>query len=182
MAGTVGNIKSSVWSDDLTPEDNQSTHPSILFVCTANRIRSALAEAVMVKFLEEKGIDPSTWLVESAGTWTLDGLPVFPEVLTVAKEKGIDLSSHRSRLITADMLAGHNLVLVMESGQKEALQFEFPRYGNRIFLVSEMVGLNLPVNDPLGGELPAYRDLLEQIEAYIRDGFERISEMASLQH
>ena len=107
--------------------------PNILFICTANRYRSPVAEACFKNEVLKHGQEHE-WTVLSAGTWTTDGLPAAPEAIDRAKQLGIDIQEHRSQVITTSLLQGADLVLVMEQGQKEALYNEFPNY-KRITLV-----------------------------------------------
>jgi protein-tyrosine-phosphatase len=163
----------------LDPDQPAEPKPSILFVCTANRIRSVIAEGLMIGLLAEKGIDPDTWDIASAGTWATDGQPAFPEVISVMDERGLDLRSHRSQVINAKLLERYNLVLVMEPSHQEALNVEFPHCAGRIYLISEMAGLDEPVEDPIGGGLDDYETALEQIYDYLQAGFARIVLLAN---
>ena len=153
--------------------------PSVLFVCTANRIRSVMAEGVLLRYLRDKGIDPVAWQIDLAGTWTVNGLAPFPGAVSVMNKLGVDVQNHQSQVVTNELLANHNLVLVMEPGQKEALQAEFPTYSQRIFLLSEMVGEDLPIDDPIGEDLSAFEKVLSEIEACIQDGFTSIVVLAN---
>ena len=110
--------------------------PSVLFVCTANRFRSPLAAAFFQQMLGDSG-RALPWSVDSAGTWTSSGLQVLPEVLLIARKYGLDLSQHRSKLVSASLLLTQDLVLVMEAGHKEALQHEFPMIDDRVYLFSQ---------------------------------------------
>jgi protein-tyrosine-phosphatase len=47
--------------------------PSVLFVCTANMIRSPIAAALFRSRLANKRPDWQEWRIDSAGTWALDG-------------------------------------------------------------------------------------------------------------
>ena len=89
--------------------------PSILFVCTANQIRSPIAAALFKDILNKSG-QAQAWRVESAGTWTSHGLPANRAAQRVMREMNIDLSQHRTRCITRDLLATFDLILVMEHG------------------------------------------------------------------
>lgn len=60
----------------------------VLFICTGNSCRSQIAEA----FLREKGA--CCFEAYSAGT---DPKPIHPLTIEVMKEKGIDMSGHRSK-------------------------------------------------------------------------------------
>lgn len=110
----------------------------ILFVCTGNLYRSPLAAAFFRRKLQETG-QPGEWVVDSAGTWTAPGQSLPAATIQVAGRFGIDLDNHLTKLITADLLAGADLVLVMEKGHKEALDIEFPLARGKIHLLSAVV-------------------------------------------
>ncbi len=60
-------------------------------VCTANRVRSPMAEALL-KALVAAG-SGRAWRIESAGTWAVEGLPPMPRTEAVMAERGIDISA-----------------------------------------------------------------------------------------
>ena len=90
--------------------------PQILFICQANICRSPLGEGVVIQLLRE-GEFQGDWTTASAGTWAPAGRGAHPHTLTILKERGIDLSGHRSREVDREDLAAADLVLVMEAGQ-----------------------------------------------------------------
>jgi len=111
--------------------------PSLLFVCAANRFRSPIAEAEFRKLLSEQGIEQN-WNVGSAGTWTEDGLLPIPSAEWSQEYLGLDLANHHSRCVNRELIAQYDLILVMEKGQKEALQIEYPELSRRIFMLTEL--------------------------------------------
>lgn len=112
--------------------------PSVLFVCTANRFRSPLAAAILTKVLQELGL-AEDWRIGSAGTWATPGQPVLPHVSRVAHGFGLDLSEHRSVRLNQKLMAGYDLILVMQASQREALWSEFPAQQEHIYLLSDVV-------------------------------------------
>jgi protein-tyrosine-phosphatase len=112
--------------------------PSVLFVCTANRFRSPLAAAILASVLDDKGL-AREWRIGSAGTWAIPGQPVSSRVLPVARRSGIDLSAHSSRRVSKRLLDEYDLILVMQSSQREALLTEFPEVRERLYLLSDIV-------------------------------------------
>jgi len=60
--------------------------PSILFVCTANVIRSPFACAAFKKKLFDEGFDMKNWKVDSAGTWTVPNLAIEQRTVSIASE------------------------------------------------------------------------------------------------
>ena len=158
-------------------EDKQTTMPSILIVCTANQCRSPLGEALLRQLLhgEEKGTE---WQVESAGTWATDGRSAHPDMCIAAEEAGLDLYHHRARNVDNVLLSSYDLILTMEQSHKEALQIEFPSIRNRVFLLSEMLGVTYDIPDPIGGPLEDYRTTVKELTRLLKLSLPRITELA----
>ena len=147
---------------------------SVLFICTANRIRSVAAEALFKALLAEVGELSADWKVGSAGTWTEDGLPPMDDLLLALRSGGLDVSTHRSQEINAHILRQYRLVLTMEAGQKEALQVVFPERQKDICLLSEMIARSYPIADPVGGPPLAFERAVKEIDLILRQGFQMI--------
>jgi protein-tyrosine phosphatase len=82
----------------------------ILVVCTANRCRSPVAEALLWRALVLEGVPA---VVRSAGF--LDpGHPVDETTRKVMAERGIDLSGHRSTKVSEELVKWADLILTME--------------------------------------------------------------------
>jgi arsenate reductase (thioredoxin) len=77
----------------------------ILFVCVENAGRSQMAEAFAKKYSEGK------FEVSSAGNKPAD--KVNSMVVEIMKEKGIDLSANKPKLITAKMAMDADLIVTM---------------------------------------------------------------------
>jgi len=151
--------------------------PSVLFVCTANRFRSPLASAFFQKALDDSAMT-GTWAVDSAGTWTSTGLPILPGVSLIARKYGVDLSRHRSKLVSEALLASHNLVLVMEPGHKDALQHEFPSISSRVYLLSEAAeGIRYSIPD-LTDSFESMMEVGVNLYDLVRSGFNNICDLA----
>lgn len=148
---------------------------SVLLVCTANICRSPMAEALLRALLGEAAVD---WRIESAGTWALDGEQAAPRAIKVLKTRGIDLSQHRSRVVDPNMLNQSRLVLVMEKGHKEALQVEFPRYAHKVFLLSEMVGEDFEIKDPIGRSTADFEKTAVELEGIFERSLGMIAQLS----
>ena len=109
--------------------------PAVLFVCTGNRYRSPIAAATFRSLINSTPM-ATRWEVSSAGTWTTPGLPAVPSAIAAARALGLDITDHISCLINTENLGHYDLVLVMETGHKEAIAYEFPLISDRIFLLS----------------------------------------------
>ena len=152
--------------------------PSILFVCTANRFRSPIAALYFAREVVRRG-DDKYISVSSAGTWSTTGMPAMPKAVKLAKEFDLNLSYHRSRVVSEDILSISDLILVMESGHKEAITHEFPETQGRVFLLTEAVGkIPADIPDPYGEKRVLPEDVLNEIIEMIDEGYEQIVDLA----
>jgi len=141
-----------------------------------------LAAAFFCKFLEQAA-DRCSWSVGSAGTWAQPGLPPDARALQDAYNRGIDIKSHRSRQVNAILLSQSSLVLVMEAGQKEALQVEFPKERGKIYLLSEAAeGIPYDIPDPFGPDSGTHQEISNELYELIRQGFDNICSLALVGH
>jgi protein-tyrosine phosphatase len=147
---------------------------SLLFICTGNLCRSPMAAALFTHRLQKEEPDWTDWRVESAGTWTVNNQPAATEAIKVMSMRGLDISQHRSREVTAELMREYDLILTMEAGQKEALQVEFPFLSKQIYLLSEMSGVKVDVPDPFGKSTTIFEDTADKIDRYIKRGLLQI--------
>ncbi len=149
---------------------------TILFVCTANRYRSPLAAAFFRKELALRH-PAGQWSVLSAGTWADEGMPAASGAMAAAARVGLNLADHRARSIDASLASAADLILVMEQGQKEAIQSEFPGAAAKVRLVSEAAtGIAFDIPDPATAEEGA--NVEAELADMIHTGFDRICALA----
>jgi len=144
---------------------------SVLFVCAANICRSPLA---MGLFSAQLMPQSSEWQIASAGVCAPVGYPAAQNTLALLRQRGIDLSQHRSAQVTLEMVKNYNLVLTMERGQKEAIQIAFPEQAQKVYLLTEMIGEYWEIVDPVGGSLVDFEETAREIEQVLTAGYEKI--------
>jgi protein-tyrosine phosphatase len=126
----------------------------VLVLCTANRCRSVMVQGLLSARLADRG-QPVP--VTSAGLLA-GGHPAPAEVVTVMAARGIDVTGHRSRQVTADDLAAAALVVGLTREHVRQGVVLAPAAWPRAFTLRELVragrlaGPRAP-GEPLGGWL-----------------------------
>ena len=140
----------------------------ILIVCVGNICRSPMAEAVLRH--ELRGQDQVT--VESAGLGALVGEPASEHALALMQERGLDISSHLARQLTPEQAKNADLILVMTTSQKKAIETNDPAARGNVFRRGEWLGEDIP--DPYRHPREAFEVALELIDKSIADWGERL--------
>lgn len=146
----------------------------VLLVCTGNICRSPLAEEMLKRTLQERGIDGVS--VTSAGTGAWDGAPASEGAYLVGLERGLDLSGHRARLLTRELVDEADLILTMARHHRARVD-ELGGEG-RVFVLGEYAGREgdgVEVSDPFGGDLDVYRNTCVELEGLIGATAERLA-------
>ena len=108
---------------------------SIVVLCTANVCRSPMAAALLAQRLAALGVAVP---VRSAGMIS-SGEPPHPEVISVMASYGIEIASHRSRIVCAADLASAGLVLAMARDNLRHAVITEPGTWPRAFTLKELV-------------------------------------------
>lgn len=131
----------------------------VTFICSGNTCRSPMAEGLYKKYLQEKNINNIE--VKSAGVSAFPGDDATAEAVTVCKERGVDISSHRSSRLNFEDLNTTDLFICMTSSHADVIH----GLGKR-----NTVTLSVP--DPYCKGIEEYRKCADLIEK----GFEALTE------
>ena len=151
--------------------------PHIVVACTANICRSPYVEAFLRRELAAHPDDYS-WAVSSAGTWAPVERGAARYSIKLAKDRGMDISGHRSRMVSNRIMNLADLVICMTTSHREALTIDFRNNAHKVFLMSEMIGKDFNVVDPYGGPYDGYVDMVQLVERLIIDGLPRIKQLS----
>jgi protein-tyrosine phosphatase len=136
-----------------------------------------MAMALLRNRLSDMDLQDS-WVVDSAGTWGMEGYPATDHAIQTVAERGLDLNSHLSRRVTEGILQKHDLVLTMTQDHQEGIQTEFPHHAVKVYMLSEIIGERFDIQDPVGRPLEAYRATVEKLDRILEEGMDRIIEIA----
>jgi len=147
---------------------------SVLFVCTANRCRSPMAEALLRAKVAQEG-QAEEWRIESAGTWAEPGIAVTPLTQGAMQKRGLDVSGHRSQAIDGGLMRTMGLILVMTDSHRESLCAEFPAEAHKVVLVSQLIGQTFNIDDPVAGTEQDYDVCADELTRIIDAGFDSLT-------
>ena len=133
-----------------------------------------MAEAIARSVASERGLPDIE--VASAGTAAWDGAPASDGSLLVGMERQCDLSGHRARLLTRELVDSSDLILVMSPHHLERVEALGGR-GKAHLLTSYAShgSSSRAVGDPFGGDLSVYRDTYDELEREIRRALDRFA-------
>ncbi len=137
----------------------------LLLVCSGNTCRSPMAQGLARQLLAEarglavEDLESAGIVVTSAGTSALPGLAASPQAVQALRAQGIDLSSHRSRPLTPDLLHEADVVYCMTQTHRQAVLALDRTAGDKTLLLDERGD----VSDPFGADLAVYERSAQQI-------------------
>jgi protein-tyrosine phosphatase len=94
---------------------------TLVFVCSANRVRSVMAAAIARKLVPQLPIS-SAGLSPSAG----QGRKSPPRLRSFLARRGMNIEEHRSRRLTAEDANRNRLIVVMTTRQMNKVLQDFP--------------------------------------------------------
>ncbi len=103
---------------------------SVLVVCIGNICRSPIAEALLQKKFNTKGQKTQ---VSSAGLGALVNYPADETSQELMLKKGIDISTHRARQLTPELVFASDFIITMTTDQTKELERLYPGAKGRVY-------------------------------------------------
>jgi protein-tyrosine phosphatase len=146
---------------------------TVLIVCTANICRSPMAAGILEQRLAARGLSDRVRVV-SAGVYAEPGSAASTDAIITLRQRGIDITQHRSQQITPDLLNQADLILVMQEAHRRSIFYFGSQYLPKVYLLSEMSGKHDDVGDPYGGPIEGYVVTANRLEQLIDAGMPQI--------
>jgi len=144
---------------------------SILFVCSGNTCRSPLAEVIAREVL-----GPG-WVVSSAGSAAMEGMPASEYSVEIAAKNGLDLSDHRSRPLSPSLIDESDLIVTMGVSHRAAVGIADGNALDHTFLLSDFCEeFDGDVPDPIGGDIGMYEGTYDMIRRCIESMAKRLED------
>jgi protein-tyrosine-phosphatase len=122
--------------------------------------RRLLAEKLHVSEdeLEKKGVS-----VISAGSFALPGARATPQAVDAVKAMGADLSKHRSRPLSVELIHQADVIYTMSKNHAQAVSALVPSASEK----TKTLDPDKEIDDPIGGDLSLYQELAGQMKSLI---------------
>lgn len=157
-----------------------ATPTRVLFVCTGNTCRSPMAAALLNHMAApreictacaEQSATTGRYVAFSAGLYAAQGAPITPTASEALREAGVvstpsnDYEAHRAHTVTAEDVAGADIVVAITARHAMELLMRFPDAASKIRTLS------MDIADPFGGSLATYRECLVQLRYCLQIAF-----------
>ncbi len=127
----------------------------IMFVCTGNTCRSAMAECILKKLIKDNKIEGVK--VTSAGLSVTEN-EMNSYARKALNELGVKPRKFLPKQVTEKLLKSHNAIICMTKNQKDAL-LGF----NNLYTVSELSGVSGDIIDPYGKDYETYLETAKML-------------------
>ena len=141
----------------------------ILFICTGNTCRSAMAEVYFnyrIRNLKNFG-----FYAESGGIMAEDDWKISLEAAQVLSDNNIPVpEAYHSTYLTWDLLKTSRIAFIMTNMHKDHILEHFPQYRDKVFLLSEIDNNDNNMEeivDPIGHDVAFFQKTFLKMKHYI---------------
>ena len=113
--------------------------------------------------------------VSSAGLAALVGYGADPIAVEIMAGAGIDISTHRARMLTEEIARDADLILVMDDTQKMHVAMQFPFTTEKVYKLGEASRQDIP--DPYRQDSEMFRTVFSMIESGVGEWVEVINSL-----
>jgi len=146
----------------------EDKYMKIMFICTGNICRSAMADGLFRKKLNDRKINNIE--VYSSGIYASIGDTPTYEARRVMEEYGVDIKKHRATNIKYSEIKNMDLILCATTTHKNEVIYMYPELKDKVFTMKEYVNYNrenhnlIDIKDPWGYDIDTYRSCAGEID------------------
>jgi len=135
----------------------------VMFICTGNICRSAMADGLMKELTKGKDVE-----VYSCGIYAQTGDYATYNSIEAIKKYDVDLTSHRATNIKDSNIKEMDLILCATQSHKDSVLHLYPNLRDRTYTMKEYAeidenGKDMNINDPWGYDMEIYRHCASEI-------------------
>ena len=138
----------------------------VLVVCIGNICRSPMAEGLFRRAIPDVQIS-------SAGISAMVGHGADPIAVQIMADVGINISSHRARMLTDAIARDADIILVVDEQLKQEIATQFPYARGKVCRLGESTGQDIP--DPYLQSPKVFRTVFSLIENGVNEWAKRIN-------
>lgn len=149
----------------------------VMFVCTGNICRSAMADGILKKVVAEKKLDIEVY---SSGIYAEDGDYATYNAIYAAKYYEVDISNHRATNIKNSKIKEMDIILCATKSHKEAVIYMYPNLEKKVYTMKEYAGIDnngqdMDIKDPWGYDIEIYNNCIKEIQQCIQEIIKKLN-------
>ena len=137
---------------------------NVMFVCTGNICRSAMAEKYFNYKISEKNLEEKYKAI-SSGTSAINGESSTENAIEVMKKYGVDLSNHEAVHIKNADILNADYIFAMTQAHKDTKLLAYPELKDKTYILKEYIGIcdYVDIDDPWGWDYTVYENCAKEI-------------------
>lgn len=146
----------------------------IMFICTGNICRSAMAHAMFEKMVKEQNKNVQVY---SCGVYAENGDTSTYEAIETMHEYGIDLKNHKATNIRNSNIKDMDVILCATTSHKNSVINMYPELKKKVFTMKEYAGYpqsDLDIKDPWGYGIEVYKSCAKEIKECLNKIIEKL--------
>lgn len=138
----------------------------IMFICTGNICRSAMADGMLKKMAIDRNLNLEVY---SCGIYAEDGDHATYNAIYAARNYDVDISNHRAKNIRNSKIKEMDIILCATKSHKEAVIRMYPEIKEKVYTMKEYAGIDnngqdMDIKDPWGYGIEIYNNCIVEIE------------------